>query len=81
MCETVNTNKILFLIIQYILYAFQAKCTIVLETHTHIRFTFQHYFVPEIHIARQNFPFPFLSVLCLFTVNLLYIQFIYACLA
>lgn len=80
MCETVNTKKIFSLKIQYILYALPAKCVTLLETHTRIRFTFQHYFVPEIHIARKYFPF--LSVLCLFTVNLLYMQFIYyLCLA
>lgn len=55
MYEAVNTKKIFFLKIQYILYAFPVKCLDPLKTHKHIRFTPQHYFLAEIHI----FPFLF----------------------
>lgn len=55
MYEAVNTKKMFSLKIQYILYAFPAKCLDPVETHKHIKFTPQNYFVPVIHI----FPFPF----------------------
>lgn len=71
-CKTINTKNTLNIKRNYILNAFPAKCTTLLETHIHTRFTFQHYFIPEIYIMRKDFLFPFLSVLCLFTVNLLY---------
>lgn len=55
MHEAVNTKKIFSLEIQHILHVSPAKCLDPVETHKHIRFTPQHYFVLAIHI------FPFLS--------------------